>query len=531
MFSKNLKIARGYKILKQENKLYTLNLIKTQLIESDHNSSLKNIYLNYNFINSNDIINQYLASCLSSKSFSYKNRLNGIVESILLYYGSSKPVIFPLPRKWVDILITNKISVNKNLSNLLFIKFIIINYLHNIKYLIKSIFTFFDFKNKIIVDKNVTSSFMFDKLNNCQFPENNICESHDIFSFYKKKITNNSITNNSLLFLHNNIKFNYFIKDDIKYHSYLIPPLHNIKSLLIFILWSIYIIFFMLYKLFIFEWWYLLLFEEIIKSKRTELAKNKLFSNYLFYEDWLYRPMWTYIAENLGSKISFYFYSTNSEGFKTDNRYKDNDFDWRTISWPQYLVWDEYQLNFIKKYAKCNPTFEITGPFYFQSNTVKDISDVNFNNSLIIFDVTPFRTLFFMKLGLEHDYYKFDIAKSFISDIVEVATKMNLKIFIKIKRKINLNYHDKRYINYLNTLKKLNYITFLEPEISPFHIIKKSKLSISFPFTSTSLIAKSLNKSTCYYDSSGLLYKDDKGSHGVNIISSKEELLIWLKNQ
>ena len=136
-----------------------------------------------------------------------------------------------------------------------------------------------------------------------------------------------------------------------------------------------------------------------------------------------------------------------------------------------------------------------------------------------------------MKLGLEHDYYKFDIAKSFISDIVEVATKMNLKIFIKIKRKINLNYHDKRYINYLNTLKKLNYITFLEPEISPFHIIKKSKLSISFPFTSTSLIAKSLNKSTCYYDSSGLLYKDDKGSHGVNIISSKEELLIWLKNQ
>ena len=287
----------------------------------------------------------------------------------------------------------------------------------------------------------------------------------------------------------------------------------------------------MLYKLFIFEWWYLLLFEEIIKSKRTELAKNKLFSNYLFYEDWLYRPMWTYIAENLGSKISFYFYSTNSEGFKTDNRYKDNDFDWRTISWPQYLVWDEYQLNFIKKYAKCNPTFEITGPFYFQSNTVKDISDVNFNNSLIIFDVTPFRTLFFMKLGLEHDYYKFDIAKSFISDIVEVATKMNLKIFIKIKRKINLNYHDKRYINYLNTLKKLNYITFLEPEISPFHIIKKSKLSISFPFTSTSLIAKSLNKSTCYYDSSGLLYKDDKGSHGVNIISSKEELLIWLKNQ
>jgi polysaccharide biosynthesis PFTS motif protein len=272
------------------------------------------------------------------------------------------------------------------------------------------------------------------------------------------------------------------------------------------------------------------MFEELIKSKRVDLAKNNLCDRYLFYNDWLYRPMWTYIAQKYGSEICFYFYSTNSEGFKTLNGYKDNDFDWRTISWQKYFVWDEYQENFIKKYAKLNPIFQIVGPTYFQSKIEINNNNYFSKDSITIFDITPFRPSYYMKLGLEHDYFNYQVAKEFLSDILVIAEHYNLKIYLKIKRKINLKYHDRSYYNFLDTLSCNKRVVFVDSDISPFHIIKKSSLCISYPFTSTALIAKYLNKPSCYYDPTSTIYKDDTGAHGVDIITNKEELLQWIGN-
>ena len=49
------------------------------------------------------------------------------------------------------------------------------------------------------------------------------------------------------------------------------------------------------------------------------------------------------------------------------------------------------------------------------------------------------------------------------------------------------------------------------------------------PFTATALIAKKMGKPTVYYDPSGLIQKDDRGAHGIEIISGKKELEAWLE--
>ena len=55
-------------------------------------------------------------------------------------------------------------------------------------------------------------------------------------------------------------------------------------------------------------------------------------------------------------------------------------------------------------------------------------------------------------------------------------------------------------------------------------IIQTTDFSISCPFTSTALIAKSLNRPCIYYDTTGLVDTDDPAAHNVEIINSFDKL-------
>ena len=49
------------------------------------------------------------------------------------------------------------------------------------------------------------------------------------------------------------------------------------------------------------------------------------------------------------------------------------------------------------------------------------------------------------------------------------------------------------------------------------------------PFTSTSFIAQYYNKSTYFYDPTKILFKDDRGAQGVELISGYDELYNLIK--
>ena len=282
----------------------------------------------------------------------------------------------------------------------------------------------------------------------------------------------------------------------------------------------------------LFNWWYPLMMIEIVKAKRFGLSnsKNYISDEYFFYNEWLYRPLWTYVIEkNYGSKIIFYFYSTNSEGFKTHLGYKDHDFDWRTISWPYYLVWDDYQKEFINKYSKRNPVFLISGPVYFLSKTIKFPTFSKKKITIVVFDVPPVRISEYCKLGLSHNYYCLENSINFLNDIVFCCEFLDINILFKRKRKANHKFHDIQYQRHCDSLIRDKKLIEMDSSVSPFYLISNSNLSISFPYTSTGIIGKSLKKPSCYYDCTGSLFEDDIGNHGVTLISNKENLIHWLK--
>ena len=55
-----------------------------------------------------------------------------------------------------------------------------------------------------------------------------------------------------------------------------------------------------------------------------------------------------------------------------------------------------------------------------------------------------------------------------------------------------------------------------------------TKLSIVMPFTSTAFISKSLKKPVCYYDSLGIISKEDLSANDVDIIIGYDELKDWV---
>jgi polysaccharide biosynthesis PFTS motif protein len=128
------------------------------------------------------------------------------------------------------------------------------------------------------------------------------------------------------------------------------------------------------------------------------------------------------------------------------------------------------------------------------------------------------------------EYYVYDTAKRFLHDINSVVSKSKHKIVFKRKRNIG-NKVDKKYKFYLEKIEKENTVfQMVNPDIHALKLIEKSKAVISMPFTSTSILAKQMKKPTVFYDPLNMLCKDDIGSHGIEILSSLEELEAWINN-
>ena len=68
----------------------------------------------------------------------------------------------------------------------------------------------------------------------------------------------------------------------------------------------------------------------------------------------------------------------------------------------------------------------------------------------------------------------------------------------------------------------------MDSDLSAIQVIESSIAVISMPFTSTALVARELGKPSVYYDSSGLLQKNDRGAHGIPILIGQDELKDWL---
>ncbi len=514
------KIMRGYSYLRNINQLDLITKIKDSISRVNFNDSFNsysNIVFGKQTNNAFIIVNQYLFNRIGGLNFN---------SAILYYFGNSNsPIIYPLPLHWQKVLTDYNIKVDKFKSLILW--YILVIFLFGYGILV---FTKFFFRNvQEIFKKSYIkhSDFVyFENLNLSNIPSDvNIINHKNIISWYYQFRTSQTDVFN---ICHNVSSAVDLTLSDCRIYSISNPfiPFGSIKKILLFASYIHVLYIYNIISLFRGHWWNVIMFPEVVKSYHLRIQNaNHIAKEYLFHNtNWLYRPLWTYEAEYRGSKIIFYFYSTNIESFKNKANTQIQANTWNLVSWNHFLVWDKYQKIFIERFVENIKIIEVVGNIFFSS----DLSiNYKINEKFIaLFDVQPYRDSTYQRLGCDMEYYTPLVCNTFLSDIKEIGDKFGLKLYLKRKREV-FNIISSKYLNHLKLLNQNNNFNLVPPNIDATSIIEMSSAVISMPFTSTAIIARELGKPTIYYDPFGQVQKDDPAAHGIQIVSGKSELKAW----
>ena len=88
---------------------------------------------------------------------------------------------------------------------------------------------------------------------------------------------------------------------------------------------------------------------------------------------------------------------------------------------------------------------------------------------------------------------------------------------------------DKKYIAQINKIKSSKSFIFDRTNSNIFDLIKSSNICISFPYSSTAILARELGKPSIYYDPSNQIDKyNKKFSHGIHVINNFDTLDEWI---
>jgi polysaccharide biosynthesis PFTS motif protein len=313
-----------------------------------------------------------------------------------------------------------------------------------------------------------------------------------------------------------------------------IPAFRRLRPLIRYLGWGAAASVLALIDLFRGRWWHPLLLRQAAVAGMVRIHEaDALAREYLFHNgDWAYRPLWTYEAEKKGARITFYFYSTNCEEFKRPEGYPVQGHSWQAMSWPHYLVWDEYQADFVRRSVGNDPNISVVGPIWFQT-TGLEMPELPLG-CVAVFDVQPFRASWYQVLGAPSEYFTPRTANRFLQDIHLVVRDRAGTMALKRKRHIAKHLGRLVHVEYrvlIETLKEQKEVVILDPDLSAFRVIENCAAVISMPFTSTALLGRELGKPSIFYDPIGVVEKDDRAAHGIPIVSGIAELREWFGNQ
>ncbi len=443
-----------------------------------------------------------------------------LLKSIL----KNSKIYHPLPKEYHQTFKSFNLNISEFGSNFNWFFFILIFYFFGIYKIFKTIILSFK-NNKYKKFQNYNNSVYFFYLNKHSLPQNDS-------DYNKKNIINwfddkESLSKNILNIYHDVKQFKKinYKKYKIQYLSNL-EHLYELKYLLKFILWAIKVTILCFYDLFRGRWWHALLLHEAVDLKIVSLNKKKLFNKYFFNNSlFIKRPLWTYYAEENGSEILFYFYSTNSQNYTTIKDKDPTPFGWRNTTWNNYLIWDKYQEKFLKNYTFNKKNIKAYGPIWFSDiNTKFNKPKLNF---ITVFDISPARDVFNKTYIVAESFPNYAFIIKFLNDIVKICEKNDIIMVLKIKRTLT-NIHHPKYIKFLNNFNLLNNTILLNPETSSSSIIEQSSKVISAPFCSPSIVAKNLNISSIYYDPLSIYLKNNPVAHNIEIIRGKDMLEKWI---
>jgi len=506
-------ISKGYDQLKNEDSLQLIARLKSDLtvdFDKEFSDTMFTKIVGVIKIPSVALKQYYIYKIISATSFN---------KAVLYSYGTGNGISFPLPLSSQRSIVNNNIAVNRIMSSVLWILSIIKRYLVGVAIYFRSI------KKRIIYSKTVVPKkkyIRFFGLSNNNLPiENKV--TFDTVSWFLRHRKGHDIeaelhdVDVSNSFVHNGVDI-YYSKDEIS-------VINNLYHFIKFIVNGFLLLVYSFAKLLCGQWQYALLLGELIKALELKYVdKDMLPAECIFNNsEWIYRPLWSYVAESRGCDIQFYFYSTNIESFKLKSGYQLMLNNWDLCSWPNYLVWDEYQENFIKREIKYVSNIKIVGHIWGTDSDefLQNLPD----DSIAIFDIQPTNPSVYKELGLIDEYCIPEIICQFIDDIFDVFNQKN-HLALKQKRRLEDSRVHEKYSKLINELEG-ECLDIINPDIAAIRLIDECKAVISLPFTSTALIGREAGKISIYYDPTGKLQKEDRAAHGILLISGKKELQQW----
>ena len=512
-------MMRGYRLLKQLNQIDLISRVKLALTEHQLNLTDKNFspfLMGAGCAYGEIVVRQYLLL-----------RIGGLNLNQALLFSLGKEngkVIYPLPKEWRVTISQHGFKVANIRSSLLWQLYIFGAWLYGIFQIAKIILS----SLASLIQKPIKQKkyVYFSSLSSGNLPQGiSGQKSYDIVSWYlqwKGKIKNIGAIHHSV----SNVPTKLIGDVDLVFQQDILPSISGLKVIFSYVFWGIIASFIALLDCFRGRWWLALILNQAALSKQARcLEPEFLADEYLFHNSvWIYRPLWTYDAEKIGSKITFYFYSTNCESFKAHDGYQPIPYGWKAMNWSRYLVWDKYQAEFIRRSVHGKANIANVGPIWF-TDTNKKLPFYD-GIKIAVFDITPQRNSLYCALGLPKEFYTPNIVNKFLEDIVFLA-KGNYLILWKRKRNIGALAHP-LYRSLAHRLAKLCDVVLVDSEISAVKVIERSDIVISIPFTSTALIARSLGKPSAYYDPTGIIIKNDVAGHGIPVLSNYKELFDWV---
>ncbi len=511
-------VMRGYRRLKHEGRLGWVDDCRRTLAGT---SASDNIKVSQTFFGAATAqaqlaIQQYLMVSVDSM---------GLFQALLFVHSKDESVfIFPLPRPWRKALKEEGVPVAELRSRIAWFIFVCGMFVYGLLAIAKYGLS----AARSRKTPTLSQTAFFDALGPGNLPRTDGGKSYDIFSWYEAwpdrspDVTglahtiagggDRSVSGLSLQYRPNAISYPRSLRGYAAVARILVSEIAI-----------------SLFDLLRGRWWHSLMLSEGVKSAMVRCADpGDLASDYLFHNSgWVYRPIWTYEAEKRGSRVLFYFYSTNCETFKRKEGYPAQTGYWELCTWPVWLVWDQAQAEFVWR-AVGKADVRIVGAIWFADNAL-ELPDIP-ANTVAVFDVQPMRSSIYEGLALPTEYYVPEVACRFAEDVFQVCSDLDTAVTWKRKRDVGKRVHQA----YGKLLKQAdNVVDFVEivPSIAAQHVIGNDGVCcvVSMPFTSTALAARAMSKPSCYYDPSGIVQPDDRAAHDIVVIQSRDALKCWIE--
>lgn len=511
----------GYRKILQEKKLKEIREEQNKL----HHTKIKTIFFKPLFFYEIDklkvskeiILRQYLIKFLIRKLY----------FNYLMKIGGKKNVTYTVPSDWLNEDIYKQGAKLKIINKINF-------YIFALNRVFKSFLLFSSILKNNITNKkafnelNKKTAYFFDLREGC-FPDRLSQNTDNIVSWYvkwDKKLKNLKIISSNLepniINETNGLEFSK--NGDPK--DFICSNFNLIK----FIFFYIIDLLLSLIYLFIGNLGNAIMLPELVLSRSVSLlGSNNIAGHYLFrYTFSIYRPLWTYIAEQKGSRISLYLFSLNAD-IKSPFGESDSSHAYFPSTWPEYMVWSKLLKAVIKTHSINNPKIYVENYIPFKRLQYNKIQ--LHKRSFVVFDNEPQQLKNIIKehgfnTYYEYIYYNKLMNIKFFNDILEAAEENGFIVYHKRKRV--LPEQNIFYKNFINTLEKKEVFYSIDPNYDPVDLIINSSATISVPFTSVSYIAKLYKKPSIYYDPMNYILKSDRNNNGVTLISGKNNLKKWV---